>query len=64
MQENQSVEECQAIADDLMLKLAVAPADLLTGAYMDLILNGKGPGGDSWVHIVHQSYETLYYCKY
>jgi predicted adenylyl cyclase CyaB len=34
---NQSVEDGQAIAEDLMLKLGVDKADLLEGAYMDLI---------------------------
>lgn len=37
MQPGQSDQEGQAIAEDLMQKLGVTPADLLEGAYMDLI---------------------------
>ena len=40
MQEGQAVEAGQEIADDLMDKLSVSKDQLLTGAYMDLILNG------------------------
>ena len=41
MQEGQTVEEGQKIADDLMAKLGIKPEDLLTCAYMDLILKGQ-----------------------
>jgi predicted adenylyl cyclase CyaB len=37
MQPGQSDQQGQAIAEDLMQKLGVIPADLLEGAYMDLI---------------------------
>ncbi|XP_062588454.1 adenylate cyclase CyaB-like [Saccostrea cucullata] len=38
MQEGQSVEEGQKIADDLMGKLGVSKKDLISVAYMDLLL--------------------------
>ena len=38
MEEGQTVEEGQKIADDLMEKLGVLPEDLLTGAYLDMLL--------------------------
>ena len=41
MQPGQTVEEGQTIADDIMKKLDINEKDLITVAYMDLILNGK-----------------------
>ncbi len=42
----QSDAEGQAVAEDLMSKLGIAEADLLEGAYMDLIEEGTGrPAG-------------------
>ncbi|XP_021363879.1 uncharacterized protein LOC110457100 [Mizuhopecten yessoensis] len=38
MQEGQTAEEGQKIAEDLMDKLGVKQSDLLSGAYMDMIL--------------------------
>lgn len=38
LDDKQSVEEGQAIADDLRKKLEVDESHLLTGAYMDMIL--------------------------
>lgn len=37
MQPGQTDQQGQAIAEDLMKKLGITPADLLEGAYMDLI---------------------------
>lgn len=39
MKEGQSLSEGQAIAKDLMAKLGVEDGDLISGAYMDLILS-------------------------
>ena len=39
MRDGQTVEEGEAIADDLMHKLGVNRDQLIAGAYMDLILN-------------------------
>jgi predicted adenylyl cyclase CyaB len=41
MQEAQSDADGQAIAEDLMSALGVEKSDLLEGAYMDLLENGK-----------------------
>nr|KAG5692346.1 hypothetical protein BaRGS_033211 [Batillaria attramentaria] len=41
LKEGQSAEEGQVIARDLMQKLGVKDEDLLTCAYMDLLLNEK-----------------------
>lgn len=41
LEDGQSAEEGQAIAQDLMQKLGVSDEDLLTCAYMDLLLNEK-----------------------
>lgn len=41
LKDGQSLEEGQAIAHDLMQKLGVKDEDLLTCAYMDLILKEK-----------------------
>ena len=41
MKDGQSTEEGQAIANDLMEKLDIKESDLISGAYMDLILNNK-----------------------
>lgn len=38
MQEGQSVEQLQKIAEDLMEKLGVSEKDLISVAYMDLLL--------------------------
>ncbi|XP_060573894.1 uncharacterized protein LOC132731695 isoform X2 [Ruditapes philippinarum] len=43
MKDGQSVEEGQAIANDLMTKLDIQESDLISGAYMDLILKNKQP---------------------
>ena len=37
LKDEQSVEEGQEIADDLMEKLGIGTDDLIVGAYMDLI---------------------------
>ena len=37
LRDNQSDDEGQAIANDLMEKLGIAPTDLIEGAYMDLL---------------------------
>ena len=37
MQENQTTEDGQKIAADLMAKLGVDEKELVTGAYMDLL---------------------------
>lgn len=42
MQPGQTDAEGQAIAEDLMRKLGVAPGDLLDGAYMDMIERSTG----------------------
>jgi len=39
MKEGQSIENGQAIAEDLMNKLCINDADLIDGAYIDLIAN-------------------------
>lgn len=44
MKDGQSVEEGEAIASDLMNKLNVQKSDLISCAYMDLILNNKIAG--------------------
>ncbi|XP_045175178.1 uncharacterized protein LOC123536246 [Mercenaria mercenaria] len=44
MKDGQSVEEGQAVANELMKKLDVHESDLISGAYMDLILNNKQSG--------------------
>ncbi|XP_041636984.1 uncharacterized protein LOC121505596 isoform X2 [Cheilinus undulatus] len=41
MRPEQTVEEGQQIAEDLMEKLGVSKESLVTGAYMDLILKGQ-----------------------
>ncbi|CAJ1054290.1 uncharacterized protein LOC124053462 isoform X1 [Xyrichtys novacula] len=41
MRPEQTVEEGQQIAEDLMEKLGVSKESLVTGAYMDLIINGQ-----------------------
>ena len=41
LKDGQSLEEGQAIAHDLMQKLGVKDKDLLTCAYMDLLLKDK-----------------------
>lgn len=41
MKDNQTLEEGQKIAEDLMSKLGVEQNDLVTGAYMDLICATK-----------------------
>nr|XP_046234584.1 uncharacterized protein LOC124053462 isoform X2 [Scatophagus argus] len=41
MRPEQTVEEGQQVAEDLMEKLGVSKESLVTGAYMDLILNGQ-----------------------
>lgn len=40
MRPDQTVEEGQKVAEDLMEKLGVAKESLVTGAYMDLLLKG------------------------
>jgi predicted adenylyl cyclase CyaB len=42
MRPGQSDAEGQAVAEDLMNKLGIVPADLLEGAYMDMIEKGVG----------------------
>jgi adenylate cyclase class IV len=39
LEEEQSVEEGQKIADELMERLGINSIDLIVGAYMDLIRN-------------------------
>ena len=39
--DDQTLEEGQAIADDLMIKLGVDKSNLLKGAYMDMLENNK-----------------------
>ena len=41
LNENQCLEDGQLIAEDLRKKLEVCESDLITGAYMDLILQKK-----------------------
>lgn len=41
LQEDQSLEEGRAIAEELMVSLGVARDGLLPGAYMDMILEGQ-----------------------
>ncbi|BFZ05118.1 hypothetical protein BsWGS_08157 [Bradybaena similaris] len=41
LQDTQSLEDGQKIAEDIMSKLCIKKDDLLDGAYMDMILNGK-----------------------
>ena len=41
MKENQPIEEGEKIAEDLMSKLGIKNDDLITCAYMDLILKGE-----------------------
>lgn len=38
MKEGQTVDEGQRIADDLMNKLGISKSDLISGAYIDMIL--------------------------
>ena len=38
MREGQALSEGEEIANDLMKKLGISDEDLVTGAYMDLIL--------------------------
>jgi len=38
----QSAEEGQLIAAELMRRLKIDPADLIAGAYMDLLLRREG----------------------
>ncbi len=39
LEDDQTVEAGQKIADELMVKLGIGQNQLLTGAYMDLILS-------------------------
>ena len=41
MKEGQSLTEGEEIANDLMKKLGISDKDLVTGAYMDLILKSS-----------------------
>lgn len=41
LRDDQSLEEGQNIADDLMKKLNIQPSDLVTGAYMDMLVKDK-----------------------
>jgi len=41
LNDDQTVEEGEAIAHDLMEKLGVPKANLLKGAYMDMLENNK-----------------------
>lgn len=41
LQDGQSVEEGQSIADNLMSQLGISQSDLICGAYMDMILKQK-----------------------
>ena len=41
LQEDQSLEDGRAIAEELMVSLGVARDELLSGAYMDMILEGQ-----------------------
>ena len=41
MEEGQTFEDGKRIADDLMAKLGILPEDLITSAYMDLLLKKK-----------------------
>ncbi|MCG8465564.1 MAG: class IV adenylate cyclase, partial [Xanthomonadales bacterium] len=38
LEDDQSLEQGEAIAQDLMQKLGIEPKDLIQGAYMDLLL--------------------------
>ena len=38
MKDGQTIEEGQKIADDLMQKLGISNSDLISGAYIDMIL--------------------------
>jgi len=38
LRDGQSAEDGKKIADDLMIKLEIDSSDLLSGAYMDLLL--------------------------
>ena len=42
MQEGQALSEGERIARDLMKKLGISDKDLVTGAYIDLILKFSG----------------------
>ncbi|XP_033639558.1 uncharacterized protein LOC117300016 [Asterias rubens] len=46
MKQDQSIEEGTKIADNLMEELGIQPSDLISGAYMDLILQ-RNVDGDS-----------------
>ena len=41
MREGQTLREGEEIASDLMKKLGISDQDLVTGAYMDLILKSS-----------------------
>lgn len=41
MREDQALREGEEIANDLMKKLGISDKDLVTGAYMDLILKSS-----------------------
>ena len=41
MQAGQLPSEGEAIANNLMARLGIAPDNLIAGAYMDLILQGR-----------------------
>lgn len=41
MREDQALREGEEIANDLMKKLGISDEDLVTGAYMDLILKSS-----------------------
>lgn len=42
LEDEQTAEDGQRIADDLMQKLGIEKDQLITGAYMDLILQKQG----------------------
>ena len=46
LRDEQTVEEGQAIANDLMGKLSIKDKDLIAGAYMDLILKKSKDNGN------------------
>jgi predicted adenylyl cyclase CyaB len=42
LSDKESAEQGQVIADDLMTKLGILPADLCSGAYMDMLPAAAG----------------------
>ena len=56
MKQDQSIEEGTKIADNLMEELGIQPSDLISGAYMDLILQ-RNVDGDSGLKVTFKTTE-------